>query len=97
MFKVVVVRIPLFQFLLQLGKTFEMVPAVEFLLVFPMTSFHCAILGRFARVNQIVNNAVFGAETIERVDDFHGLVAPFVGAGVVVGENTAIVSLHGLD
>lgn len=64
MFQIVVVIVPQFELHLQIGKAFEAVLFVEFFLILSVTSLHCAVLGRFAGVNEIVDDIMFYARLI---------------------------------
>ena len=79
-----------------MSDVFEFVFVVEFLLVFPVTSFHCSILSRFPRVNQLVNDIVLLAEDVQRMNCFNGHIPSFSHTGVVVGENRSIVRFNRL-
>ena len=60
-----------------------------------MASFNLAILGRFARVNEIVDDIVFLTKNIQGMQSRIKRVRAFQVAGVSVGEIAAVVRLNG--
>lgn len=70
---------------------------VKLLLIFTVAAFDRSILRRFARINEVVANALVSTVNIERVQRLHEEIAAFVRTGVGVREGAVIVRLDGLD
>lgn len=93
-FKIIIVYIPLSEFTLQAADTFEMMLLVKLFFVLSVAALYGPILGRLTRVNEIMDDALVGAEPIERVDGFYSHVAPLVGAKIVIGEDRTVIGFH---
>ena len=61
-----------------------------------MTSLHLAVLCRFARINQVMDNIALLAEDIQSVQGLNRQITPFIGASVIVGKGAMIVCLNSL-
>lgn len=66
-------------------------------MVLPMGTFRLAVLGRLPRIDEVVDDALFLAESIEGMDSFYRHIAAFVGTNVVVSEDRSVVRLHRPD
>jgi len=95
--QIVVFSIPHSELPSQIGRRREALPVIEGFLIAAMRPLHRPILGGLARVDQIMDDALGGAEAIEGVDGLHGEVGAPVRAEIIVGEGRAIVGLHGED
>ena len=71
----------------------NLVLVIELLLVFLMASFDSPLLLGFARIDEVMDDAVVPAEYIKRMKGFDRHIASFVGAKVVVGKHASVVGL----
>lgn len=97
MFRVVVFYIPTKKLSFQVRKGLEFVLIVEFFLVGAVAAFHGAVLGRFARIDQVMGDAMFGAEHVQRVQNFYRPVASFIGTNRPIREVGVVIGLYGFD
>jgi len=95
MLYIVVVSIPYFELSFQIIEIFESVLFIELLLIFTVTSLNITILGRFTRINEIVNDVVCSTELIKSVHLLWRKIFSFVAAVVSIGKCGVVICLDG--
>lgn len=62
-----------------------------------MAAFHCAILGWFTRIDQVMDDSIFGTKNIQAMQLLYRPIASFVCANRPIGEDRVVVGFDGTD
>src|SRR3989338_7359985 len=97
MHQIIVISIPYSYLPFQVSNAHKNISIIETFLVASMTSLHYAVLRRFSRINEVMDDIILGATPIKCMELSRRKIFSFICACISIGKYKAIICFHRLD